>query len=106
MYKKIKTAEDAIAVAREAEKEGLMGMYPQAAIILANAYSSDKALSFDDALNMTKGCFEYMGGYSDNEELSIYYHGIQTVINVLEAAKKRGLDDLQVAVINKIGKNK
>lgn len=59
-------------------------------------------LCFDDAISMAKGCFDYMGDH-DNNELEIYRHGIQTVINVLEAAKKRGLSDLQVATIHNIG---
>ena len=62
-------------------------------------------LCFDDAISMAKGCFDYMGGYHDKEELEIYHHGIQTVINVLEAARKRGLDDVQVATIHRIGKD-
>ena len=61
-------------------------------------------LCFDDAISMAKGSLDYMGGYHDKDELEIYRHGIQTVINVLEAARKRGLDDLQVATIRRIGK--
>ncbi len=61
-------------------------------------------LCFDDAISMAKGSLDYMGGYHDKDELEIYHHGIQTVINVLEAARKRGLDDLQVATIHMIGK--
>ncbi len=61
-------------------------------------------LCFDDAIKMAKGSLDYMGGYQNEDELEIYHHGIQTVINVLEAAKKRGLDDLQVATIHHIGK--
>ena len=75
---------------------------------LKEAQNSESDLSallcFDDAISMAKGCFDYMGGYHDKEELGIYHHGIQTVINVLEAAKKRGLSDTQVAVIHAIGK--
>jgi len=63
-----------------------------------------KQLDFDNALSMAKGCFDYQGGYHDKEQLEIYHHGIQTVINVLEAAKIKGLDDLQVATIHAIGK--
>ena len=60
-------------------------------------------LCFDDAISMAKGSLDYLGGYRD-EELEIYHHGIQTVINVLEAAKERGLNDLQVANVHRIGK--
>ncbi len=61
-------------------------------------------LCFDDAISMAKGSLDYKGGYHSKNELEIYQHGIQTVINVLEAAKKKGLDDLQVAVVHSIGK--
>ncbi|MCP4103104.1 MAG: hypothetical protein GY750_17045 [Lentisphaerae bacterium] len=62
-------------------------------------------LCFDDALNMAKGCYDYKGGYHNKADLEVYHHGIQTVINVLEAAQKRGLDDLQVATVHRIGKD-
>ena len=75
---------------------------------LKGVQSSESDLSallcFDDAISMAKGSLDYMGGYHDKEELAIYHHGVQTVINVLEAARKRGLDDLQVATIHRIGK--
>ncbi len=61
-------------------------------------------ICFDDAISMAKGSLDYMGGYRNENELAIYYHGIQTVINVLEAGKKKGLSDLQVAVVHAIGK--
>lgn len=61
-------------------------------------------LCFEDAISMAKGCFDYMGGYHHEADLEVYHHGIQTVINVLEAAKKKGLGDLQVATIHAIGK--
>ena len=57
-----------------------------------------------DAIAIAKGCFDYRGGYHSEKELEIYYHGIQTVINVLEAANKNRMDDLQVATIHAIGK--
>lgn len=63
-------------------------------------------LCFEDAISMAKGSFDYMGGYQTDEELAIYHHGIQTVVTVLEAAKKRGIDDLQVSTIYRIGKHR
>lgn len=60
-------------------------------------------MRFDDAIAIAKGCKDYLGGYHDVEELDIYHHGIQTVINALEAANKRGFEDPQVAAIHKIG---
>jgi hypothetical protein len=62
-------------------------------------------MCFDDAIAIAKGCLDYLGGYHDAEELDIYHHGVQTVINALEGAKKRGLNDSQVATIYNIGKN-
>lgn len=53
-------------------------------------------LTYDDALRIAKGCFDYGGGYRSNDgELDIFHHGIQTVINALEGAQKSGLSDLQ-----------
>ena len=63
-------------------------------------------MEFEDAIKIAKGCFDYGGGYRANEkELAIFHHGIQTVVNALEAMKKRGLKDTQVAVLHSIGSN-
>lgn len=62
------------------------------------------ALSFDDAIRIARGCFDYSGGYRSNDgELAIYHHGIQTVINALNGAKSSGLSDLQSKVLHTIG---
>lgn len=61
-------------------------------------------LTFDDAVKMARGSFDYSGGHRDRD-LEIYHHGIQTVLNVLEAAQKRGFDDMQVRVVHSIGAN-
>lgn len=61
-------------------------------------------LGFDDALKIAKGCMDYGGGYRSNQdELEIYHHGIQTVINALTGAKERGLTDLQTGTLHAIG---
>ena len=60
-------------------------------------------LRYDDAINIAKGCFDYSGGHR-NKELEIYHHGIQTVINALEGAKKSNLGDLQSKVLHRKGK--
>lgn len=61
-------------------------------------------LSFNDAIAIAKGCFDYGGGYrSSNGELEIFHHGIQTVINALEGAKESRLTDLQSRVLHFIG---
>jgi len=61
-----------------------------------------KKLGFDDALKIAYGCFDYMGGYRD-DNLYIYHHGIQTVVNCLEAAKEKGLKDSQIRAVHIIG---
>lgn len=60
------------------------------------------ALSFADAVRMARGCFDYSGGHR-GQDLETYRHGIQTVLNVLEAAQKRGLEDTQVCAIYRVG---
>jgi len=60
-------------------------------------------LAFDDALAIAKGCFDYGGGHRTDGTLGVFHHGIQTVVNALEAAKERGLADSQVAVLHRIG---
>lgn len=62
------------------------------------------ALSFDDAIAIANGCFDYGGGYRSNDgELEIFHHGIQTVINALKGAKSSGLSDMQSKVLHRIG---
>ncbi len=53
-------------------------------------------------LNVARGCFDYCGGYMASD-LGIYHHGIQTVINALEAAAKNDPSDMQVNVLERIG---
>lgn len=61
--------------------------------------------TWDLILSIARGCVDYGGGYrSDNEKLAIFHHGIQTVVNVLEAASKNGLRDTQVAALYATGK--
>ncbi|MFM7115645.1 MAG: hypothetical protein ACKO0N_03340, partial [Planctomycetota bacterium] len=62
-------------------------------------------LTFDDALSIAKGCFDYSGGHRD-EAMDVFHHGIQTVINALEGAKQSGLSDLQSNVLHRIGQSK
>ena len=65
------------------------------------------ALTFDDAIRLSKGCFDYGGGYRcDVDKLSIYHHGISTVTTVLDAAKKAradGVVDRQVEMVSAVG---
>lgn len=72
---------------------------------LGEAYLATVAadgLSYDDALRIAKGCFDYGGGHR-GAELEIFHHGIQTVVNALEGAKRSRLSDLQSQVLHSIG---
>ena len=63
-------------------------------------------LTFEDALRIARGCMDYGGGYRSNpEHYEIYQDGIQTVINALTAASKKGLEDTQTAALHAIGAN-
>jgi hypothetical protein len=69
--------------------------------------SSNRLLGFGDALRIARGCLDYGGGHrSDEGHLEIYHHGIQTVINALEAAEKNGLADTQCAALWRMGREK
>jgi hypothetical protein len=71
---------------------------------LASLPPEQAALSFDDALRIASGCTDYGGGYRfDDRDMSIYQHGIQTVINALTSARERGLADTQVRALHCMG---
>lgn len=58
------------------------------------------------AITLAKGCVDYGGGYRTKEELEIYHHGIQTVVNVLEAWNKSvstGQNDMQLNAVQATG---
>jgi hypothetical protein len=54
-------------------------------------------------LNVARGCHDYNGGHYDAHDHETYHHGIQTVINALEAAAKRDPGDTQVNALERIG---
>ena len=55
-------------------------------------------------LNIARGCLDYGGGYrGDPILMGAFHHGIQTVINALEAAAKRDPKDTQVNALERIG---
>ena len=54
-------------------------------------------------LNVARGCHDYGGGYSSPTVYDAFHHGIQTVINALEAAVKNNPADTQVNVLERIG---
>lgn len=70
------------------------------------AVRSSALLGFGDALRIARGCHDYSGGHHTDGHYDAYHHGIQTVINVLEAAEKAGLNDTQVAAVWCIGGEK
>ena len=50
----------------------------------------------DDVLAIIKGCWDYSGGHRSNaEHLEIYRHGMQTVLNSMNAALKSNPSDTQ-----------
>lgn len=68
-------------------------------------YIQSRCINIDDAVRIARGCLDYGGGYrSDTSKMEIFRHGIETVINSLEAAQKRGLQDTQVAALHAMGK--
>lgn len=53
-------------------------------------------------LNVARGCHDYNGGYVD-PEATAFHHGIQTVVQALDAAAKNDPNDGQVNVLERIG---
>lgn len=49
-------------------------------------------------VNVARGCHDYGGGYRAPSDYEIFHHGIQTVINALEAAQKNDPEDYQIKV--------
>lgn len=65
---------------------------------------SEAEHELDRALRLARGCFDYLGGYS-GDALEIYHHGIQTVVNVLTAAREQGSNpDFQICVVERMGR--
>ena len=78
----------------------------EAELTAPTAVGSGELLGFGDALRIARGCHDYSGGHHTDGHYDAYHHGIQTVINVLEAAEKAGLNDTQVAAVWCIGGEK
>ena len=70
------------------------------------AVASGAVLGFGDALRIARGCTDYGGGHHNDGHMDAYQHGIQTVINALEAAEKAGLNELQVRMLWRMGAEK
>ena len=69
----------------------------------AKKTETQPSLDFGDALRIARGCHDFGGGHHTDGHGAAYHHGIQTVINTLEAAEKSGLNDTQVAAVWNIG---
>jgi hypothetical protein len=69
--------------------------------------ASPHCSAFDESIAIATGCLDYGGGYRGSErELSVFHHGIQTVINALSAARKAeqaGENDTQVNALRRMG---
>lgn len=64
-----------------------------------------KALSLVVAmLAVACGCHDYGGGYSDQHDVEVYHHGIETVAQALRAYVKDP-QALQVRVLESVGKD-
>jgi hypothetical protein len=72
--------------------------------VLAGIQRALFALREDKArlVNIARGCHDYGGGYAMERDAEVYHHGIQTVINALEAAVG-GDCSLQTKVLESIG---
>jgi hypothetical protein len=68
----------------------------------ARADLNRKAALCDQLVNIARGCHDYGGGYREPSESEIYHHGIQTVVNALEAALKDP-NAFQVRMLESIG---
>lgn len=94
-------AMDAAQTLLEVRKAGFEPSVESIARFLDRAMNAP--LSFEDSVKIARGCHDYGGGYHSPTEAEIFHHGIQTVINSLEAAQARGLADTQVAVLHRTG---
>lgn len=70
--------------------------------LVAELAAARKALEADKVrmLNVARGCHDYGGGYRTAETAEIFHHGIQTVINALEAFSKNP-DDTQTLALER-----
>ena len=59
--------------------------------------------SVERLLNVARGCHDYGGGHHGDGMMDAYQHGIQTVINALEAAAKNDPRDTQTNALERVG---
>lgn len=63
--------------------------------------------TIEGCVRVATGCLDYGGGHRSNEhDLAVFHHGIQTVINSLEGFLNSGLNNTQVAMLHDMGKRK
>lgn len=75
-----------------------------AALSLVDRMREAKLDAVSRMVRIARGCLDYGGGYrSDEDMLSAFHGGIQTVINALEAAAKNDPSDTQVNALERIG---
>jgi hypothetical protein len=73
---------------------------------MLNELKQVESETWDFALTVARGCVDYGGGYrADEARLAIFHHGIQTVVNALEAARTKGMKDTQVAALYSVGRD-
>jgi len=58
-------------------------------------------LTFEDALQIARGCKDYGGGYRGGDHYEAFQHGIQTVINALWVANLMRLPQTWIRSQNK-----
>lgn len=68
----------------------------------AQAEIADLRAKCERLVNTARGCHDYGGGYRDADKAEIFHHGIQTVINAVEAASK-SQGDTQANTLARIG---
>lgn len=88
------------AVALHTEEESLRWRE----VARAEAAEREREEAMTRALALAHGCHDYGGGYHEESTQHAYHHGIDTVVNVLTAAR-RGVSDDQMQVIEAIGRD-
>jgi hypothetical protein len=84
-----------------ADSQALMSAAPPCEAI--GSEPDTRAIRIERLLNVAHGCHDYGGGYRGTPAEEVYHHGIQTVINALEAAMKNDPKDFQINVLERIG---
>lgn len=82
-------------------------LYHDQAVSLRDSITTllgEKGATVERLLNVARGCHDYGGGYrGEQAQSAAFHHGIQTVIQALEAVAENRLNDL-TATLESIGK--